>query len=665
MATRATDGAINLPRVNRQSVPVTGIPQVDIPLANGTARAALGISGIFQQVGTAIGEIDRKNQQMAAEKLSGDILVETYREIHEGRANYTGDEDIEAIAGSAMSVLDRKLAEVDSRVPNSIQRDYIKQKLTAQRDNIGMSELDYGLKLKEKKYELDLSAGIDNAANIIATDPRLFKEQLASIEGLINNSRLDGVQKEQRLRGARELATKVYFTRLAELNPGKARAELSSKEMNALVDPAFKTSLLGRLDNEAKAKASIALNSDIQQIEQARRLGVAVPRELIEQTATRVRAAGNEKTALKLEKYAGLQDYAVELSQKSLADQEMEIRELGLKVKLGDLSDLDRLEIADETYREKIKGVTSDPWGYYTAKGVLQEEPGSLLDASAESAAVILENRRLAQEKVKQLEGGKVRLPLLRPQEIAQLSAMKETADPKQLAATLTTIGSTMNGAERRATVAAVAAKEPMLAVAMGKDFNTASRLLAGSKADGEVSKAKVREKAAEKLKGIAMDGSINDALNDAVFAYYKQLALEKGETSKEVQSDILDQAVRDVVGDIVDVNIGRPSRVIAPQGMTAEQVEDRLFSIDDALLKEQQGQLPETTDRFRVSARQIALYGQFLSAGNGVVAVRFPDGILRRDDGRLYTIDIGAMSEDSIRSARQARLVERMKGGM
>lgn len=661
MASRTVEN-INLPQVNRQSLPITDLPQVSIPKLNGGAARLLAMGAITRDMAATVLAIDQKNQETAANKEFTGIFLEAQKEINDFHATATGDEDI---SGQTLAIYDKFINGIDSRGLPSAQAAIIKEKLQQRQLAVGQMGLDYELKLKAQKYDADLNQAIENSANIVAGDPRLFDDQLKNVEEMIGASRLNGAEKAERINKSRETLGRVYLSRLSELNPGKARAEANSKRMNEIIDPGFKTSLLSKLDSEAKAKASIALQEDVKKIDQARKLGVAVPAEFISQTAAQARAAGNERQAAALEKYAGLQDYNINFSQKSLADQQFEIRELQTKARLGDLSDLDRLEVAAESFNDKLKSIKTNPWNYYAEKGVIENSDDSLLGSTPQAAGETLARRRLAQEKVNQLEGGAVQLPLLKPNEINQLAEMKQGAEPKQLAATLVSIGSNMSGKERRATVAAVAAKEPLLAVAMGQDFDTATRLIAGSRAKAEVTPAKVREKTAEKLKGITLDGTVNDALNDAVYAYYTQIALEKGDTSKEAQSELVDKAVADVVGNVVDINIGAPSRVIAPVGLSASDIEDRLGAITDEMLVQQQGQLPQTSDGFAAKAEDIIRFGQFLSAGDGMYAVRFPTGALYRDDGRPYTIDINQITDTTASVAKNRRRLDRSSQGV
>lgn len=663
MATRSENiTSINLPRADRRSVPVQNIEKVDIPLQLEAAQRVSAFGGIIKVAGKAIADIDRKNQEMAAEKTFSEIYLEAQRAIKEVQSQATGEEDI---TQASLGLYDRFIEEVDSRAGSSQQAEIIRGKLLSQRDSVGAAALDYELKLKAQKYDENLNATIDNAGNIVAGDPRQFPQQLKNIETLIETSRLNGADKAQKLNNSRRQLARVYLSRLSETNPSRARSEANSEAMNALIDPQFKTSLLGKLDTEMKARATLALGEDIASIEQARKLGVTVDRSFIEDTAKRARASGKERQAVALEKYAGLQEWAIDYSQKSLAEQRQEARELRLQADLGDLHKLDQLEVAESSYKEKVQALAKDPWAYYASKGIIDEQPASIVGAAPDDAKLILADRRLAQEKINELEGGAVRLPLLTPQEVAQLSQMKEESDPRQMAAIMTSLGAGMTGQERRATVAAVAKKEPMLAVAMSVEPDKAAKLLSGNIAEGMVSSDKVREKAAEKLKGVTIDPTINESLHDSIYAYYKQTALEKGETSKEAKQELIDDAISQVIGKVDNINVGRPSRIIVPDDLTTYEIEDRLNSLNKDDLMQQQGQLPMTGDGFRATPEDILRFGRFLSAGDGVVAVRLPTGTLYRDDGQLYTIDLRQLEVRTPKNRMGNALATSRTGGL
>lgn len=642
MASRTAE-RVNLPGFERRSLRATDMPQVEIPALQGGAVALQALGGIAGEAAKVVGEIDRKNQEMAAEKQAADIFLGAQKEIADFQATATGDEDI---TGTTAAIYEKHISGLEGRGLPSRQVDMIRRKLQSRAESVALRGLDFELKLKAQKYDADLAGALDSMANIVAGDPSLFDEQLKSAEALIASSRLNGAEKAQRLDATRQAMGRVYLSRLSEVNPAKARAEIMSERMNGIIDPGFKTSLLGKLDNEARALANVQLSDDIKSIERARAMGITLPREFIEGAAVRARAAGQERTAAGLSKFAGLQEWNAEFAARGTAEQQFEIRELRMKAQLGDLTELDKLELAQESYKEKLTALKSDPWGYYAAKGVVEPQDSSLLDAAPESAAVILQKRRLEQEKVRGLEGGRMTLPLVTPQEVAELSSMKDTADPRRLAATLTRLGSGMTGEERRATVAAVAAKEPELATAMGLDFDKAARLVAGMRTKGEVTPGKLREAANQELAGLTLDGAVNDMLHDSLYAYYKQLALEKGDAGKEVNPELLSRAISETVGDIAEIGLGEPSRVIVPADMREWEVEDRLGAITDDVLKEQQGQLPMTSDGFWATAEDILRWGRFLSAGDGLYAVRLPTGVLYRDDGTPYTIDIRGITD-------------------
>jgi hypothetical protein len=97
---------------------------------------------------------------------------------------------------------------------------------------------------------------------------------------------------------------------------------------------------------------------------------------------------------------------------------------------------------------------------------------------------------------------------------------------------------------------------------------------------------------------------------------------------------------------------------------MSAWQVEDRLGSLSDVALIEQQGQLPVTGDGSRATASDILRFGRFMSAGDGVVAVQFPTGALYRDDGKIYTIDLGRIKEIGPKRRQPNALLQSRTGG-
>lgn len=298
-------------------------------------------------------------------------------------------------------------------------------------------------------------------------------------------------------------------------------------------------------------------------------------------------------------------------------------------------------------YETKVKMLKDEPWAYYQAHGVVQEH-APLEFGNAEAVTSGLMERRADAEAVRRLEGGRVTLPLLTTPEIDGLKTAFETAPPAQAAAAITSVGQALNGDERQSLARAVAPKSAMTAVALSVEPDKALRLVSGSRAKGEVTEAKVREAANEALGGVVFDPAANELLNEAVYAYYKQLALEAGDTTKEVNPALLAKAVDDLVGRPVEFSLGTfaPNSRVLPfrdgDGYAdAGRMEDIFGGLTDDLLTQVNGSRPVAGDGRPVPADEIKRRARFVTAGDGVYAAVYPGlGVVTDASGRPYPFD-------------------------
>lgn len=240
MASRDTTGKISLPGIDRRSVAVGDLPQVDIPLLNGSAARLVNMGAISREAGLTVSAIDRKNQEVAAEKQFTSIFLEAQKEINDFHATATGDEDI---SGQTLSIYDKYMNGLEERGLPSMQADIVRKKLNDRQAAIGQMGLNYELELKTKKYDADLSEAIENSANIVAGDPRLFNDQLKNVEGLIETSRLNGAEKADKLNKAKEMMGQVYLTKLTQTNPSLARKEIASGKFDGMISPTARLTL--------------------------------------------------------------------------------------------------------------------------------------------------------------------------------------------------------------------------------------------------------------------------------------------------------------------------------------------------------------------------------------------------------------------------------------
>lgn len=400
---------------------------------------------------------------------------------------------------------------------------------------------------------------------------------------------------------------------------------------------------------QARREMGTEVRRDAGEIDNAARMGLSVPREKIEAVAARAQDAFLPDLATDLRQFADVQDAAGAFAKQGLPAQEAELRRLKSSAEGGNLADAPFYGAAQKVYETKIRMLKDEPWAYYAAHGVVQEhEPVQFGSPEAVTAQIM--ERRADADAVGALEGGRFTLPLLTKSEIEQLKQAYETAPPQQAAAMITSVGQNLNGPERQALARAIAAKSPMAAAALSLEPDKALRLVMGSRAKGEVTEAKVREAANERLKGLVLEPEANETLHDAVYAYYKQLALEKGDVTKEVSDDLLKKAIEEVAGPVVTVDtklgLGGESKVLSFRGDDGEwadedRMEDIFGGLTDELLTGVYGALPVASDGNTVGADDIKKRAQFVTAGDGVYVAVYPGlGVVSGKDGRPYEFD-------------------------
>jgi hypothetical protein len=220
-----------------------------------------------------------------------------------------------------------------------------------------------------------------------------------------------------------------------------------------------------------------------------------------------------------------------------------------------------------------------------------------------------------------------------------------------QAAAALSSVGQSLNTPERQALARAVAKDSPMTAVALSLEPDKALRLVSGNRTKGEVTPAAVREMANESVAGLVMDPDANEAMHAALYAYYKQLALEAGDANKFPDSNLMEKAVEDVLGPRLSISpragwFGPASTVLSyrdDQGQWVDEsrLEDIFTGITDDLLTRINGDLPYATDGQPVNAEELKRRARFMTAGDGVYVAVYPGlGVVAGRDGRPYAFD-------------------------
>lgn len=421
-----------------------------------------------------------------------------------------------------------------------------------------------------------------------------------------------------------------------------------------------------QMREQSQREVGQSVRQKFAEIEHASNLGLNVPRSQTEPLAQEARQAGLGDMADGIDKFAAVQDSVVDFARQGLPEQGKRLTALKSQAEAGDLSKADEYGALAKAYEAKGKALKDDPWGYYAGQGVVQPHgPLSLGDQEAVTAQIM--ERRADADRVRELEQGAYTLPLLTKPEMESLKTAFETANPKEAAAAFASVGVNLNAQEKQAVARTLGKESPLAAAALGMDPESSLRLISGARAKGDVPEAKVREAANAPLQGLVMDPAANESMHAGIYAYYKQLALEAGDTAKEVNPKLLQAAIDAVVGPRVDVlpriqrlqnaadsrsgfatgygTAGATSSVLSyrddsGEWVDANRLEDALSSFTDDTL-ESLGGRPYASDGSPVPADEIKRNARFVTIGDGVYGAMYPGlGVLYDKSGRIYQFD-------------------------
>lgn len=306
----------------------------------------------------------------------------------------------------------------------------------------------------------------------------------------------------------------------------------------------------------------------------------------------------------------------------------------------------DKMKQAVATVR---KDFAADPQEYASQHGIINKNIQPInLTASPQAIASQLQDRTRNAEFMSTVFHVPTRI--FTNKEVDGLKKIYNEGDVQKITSVLSNIGAGLNADQRRALSSELSDKEPMLAVAMSLPPDKAFNIIAGAKAKIKMSPEKFRVAVADKTAGVIFDGAMNEAMHNAVFAYYKNLAMDAGKENDEIiNKDMMEKAITDVVGPIATVSpsgSNNPSRVITfrrDNGEMADdnRLEDLFSSLNDESLREMNGDLPYTSMGDRVSSEKLLEFGQFYSKGDGLYAVKFPgQGPITDRFGKPYIID-------------------------
>ena len=421
-----------------------------------------------------------------------------------------------------------------------------------------------------------------------------------------------------------------------------------------------KLQFFNRAESQIEATVKQDISQEVQDIEQATQLGLVVPKENITNLAHRAKSVGMDNLSNSLNKYAKVQDDAQIFATKPITEQKALISQVGNNIEQGNIGDVDKYAAFKKVFDNKIKFLKDDPYTYYTSHNVIDaQEPINITDPN--SIAQNLQSRRIQAQKVKQLEGNSYNLPLFTKDEIGQLKDIYEKQSPTQTANIISNIGNQLTREEKTNLAQQLASgdnKVDILASAMALPQKQAQDLLVGNSIKGDVQEKSVTDQIASKIKGYVLNAETSDSLKRSIFATYKKLAFDVGNTDATVDDDILNKSIEQVIGKQEQISIkGNKSEIFSFRGddgrfVSDNTLEDIFMSVDNNILKQLNGSLPIMPSGDILEAKDILTQTRMVNKGDGVYAPYIDDlGFLINKDGSIYTID--------------ARKVQQITGGV
>jgi len=664
----------------------TGVNTVDLtPLAKADQALGKGIENLGQGI-VDLGEgIEKKNLAddtfqygLARSKFLQDTIA--LEDELKNSQDYT----------TIPTTFAERMTQIKSETLGQVKNPRLAEQLGAEINlQTAKTKVDVDNIFKAKQGDADRASLIttldDNKKALLATgNEDLKKEILFSSGQLIESLKARGSIDEEAAVEIRNTFLKNYAeNRIASMSDDQQIKAIGAKrnkngEVNFAKTNTFADYIPAetkiRIYNQAKsqidARNRAMIREDINDVEQAKQLGLIVPTEKIKSLAARAAGVGMPEVASSLNKYALVQDQANIFATKSIDQQKAELTQIGAGVEKGNIKDVDKYAAFKDVLQNKVKLLKDDPYSYYEAHNIIQT-PAPLNISDPNSIAQNLQARRIEAEKVRKIEGNNFTLPLFTKEEIGQLKFIYENKTPAEIAQVIANIGSQLNQQEKIALAGQLAKdddKNKILATAMALSPKHASDLLIGKSIKGEVKEKNVIESFASKMKGYITDPLENDVLKQTVFATYKKKAFDAGNIDVEINSKIMDESIEQVIGKPMEISIkGNKSKVFSFKDNNGAfiddgDLEDIFRSIDDKTLKQLKGSLPIFPSGDIMDSQEMLKKSKFISQSDGVY-IPYIDGLGSPLDakGNIYTIDARKVKEMTGGVPKDPTMLEKM----
>ncbi|NTG94256.1 hypothetical protein [Rhizobium rhizogenes] len=305
----------------------------------------------------------------------------------------------------------------------------------------------------------------------------------------------------------------------------------------------------------------------------------------------------------------------------------------GLQASAADGSTLaqqDILSAAQRYDQQSAEAIKNDPIGYAAQRGFAKAVPPIDVAAGTDAVSAALAARQNTVNLLR-ARGEVGNISALRPVDKTALSSFIETATPAAQAAMLGAMSNSLSPETFKSTMADLASKPDTRALATagaiyaenpevaqsiirGRTLLTANPNFAPKKSDSNT--ADVDQILPPTAFGAGLEGARQQIL-EAATARYADLSSMAGDTSAELNSTRMTQAVNDVTGGALTMN---GETVIAPRyGMTQDQFDGLMRGI-----KPEQITGAITADGTQISPRDIWRQGRLKAVGDGQYLIDF-----------------------------------------
>lgn len=441
-----------------------------------------------------------------------------------------------------------------------------------------------------------------------------------------------------------------YFEGMAEKNPAAAKELLASKKYDDALgaEGIQKAEIqIKKAEEQAQAEARVKVGGNVDDVQEAMKLGLAVPSEQVRSLAAQADAAGMKREAQSMRDYLVLQPKVEAFGKMPMVQQTAMVADTRRAIEQGGVfGRSDELAAYQTILKTKAAALESDPYSYYASAKVVPE-PGALDYGDPSALAGELNARRASAQIVKDFDG--IALPLFTKGEVSQMKTLLSSGDTAAASSIMMNrLGAALKPVEMQALGRQMAQESKTLAAVLANgDPLVGERILAGAALKGEVNTGEFREKVNTMLSGAVSAPEAFETAHDAIWSYYKQLSFAAGDSGKEIDDDRMQQAITDVVGPVVEIDRpgwfnGDASHVLSYRDTTTsawvdgDQLNTTFEKLDDVALKTMGAGPAIGPNGLEWSAATLKEQARIVSAGDGIYA--FID-----DKGRYVTDAKGA----------------------